>query len=193
MRQPCDSPTCATHTDPELDAPTHPPFDPLTWFKTDPACSPLIEARSILSSLQPPPYTHLEHKIGSSPLLPSNSFAPNWPDGLGFHHSEGPLATTLRLLPRLLTLLSPTTWLAYVSQMMGNSKVGSRGKVSKKRRERVERMLALLQDAEERGCEQVWEMRGRMRMVSATGVRETWRIRHWSRVAEPARRPWTAC
>jgi hypothetical protein len=48
----------------------------------------------------------------------------------------------------------------------GRRGAGKGNKVSKRRRERVERLLGLMGEAEERGCEEVWAMKARLRMVS---------------------------
>ena len=85
------------------------------------------------------------------------------------HISQGPLSTALRMLPRLLQTLSPAALLSHIPFLSPNS-TRKAVKISKSRKGRVERMLGLMTEAEEAGCEEVWWMRGRLRMVSCLGL-----------------------
>ncbi|OCF37496.1 hypothetical protein I316_00620 [Kwoniella heveanensis BCC8398] len=133
-------------------------------------CAPLREAQAILASLQPLPNAHLEHKIGSS-ITPFSSRG--WGDGLGWGH-EGPLSTTFRLLPRLInTLFSPKTLLSKVPFLGGGGHTPKRGvKIGRARRDKIQSMLGLMEEAEKMGCQEVWAARGKMRMFPPKGVKQ---------------------
>lgn len=81
--------------------------------------------------------------------------------------SQGPLSTTLRLLPRLLNFLNPSYIISRISTPEYPSGGGKTLKITKGRKRKVEEMMNLLQEAEEHGCDQVWAFRGKMRMVSS--------------------------
>ncbi|WWC59262.1 uncharacterized protein I303_101812 [Kwoniella dejecticola CBS 10117] len=132
-------------------------------------CAPLREAQSILTSLAPSPNAHLEHKITST-ITPFSS--KGWSDGMGWGH-EGPLSTTFRLLPRLInTLLSPKTLLAKVPLVGSDSKPRKGVKIGRARRERIERLLKLLDEGERNGCQEVWNLRGKLRMFPPKGMKQ---------------------
>ncbi|OCF76752.1 hypothetical protein I204_02453 [Kwoniella mangroviensis CBS 8886] len=132
-------------------------------------CAPLREAQSILNTLAPSPNAHLEHKLTST-ITPFAS--KGWSDGLGWGH-EGPLSTTFRLLPRLLnTLLSPKTYLSKIPVIGSDGKQRKGAKIGRARRERIEKMLGLLEDAERNGCNQVYGVRGKLRMFPPKGMKQ---------------------
>ncbi|EIW70996.1 hypothetical protein TREMEDRAFT_27959, partial [Tremella mesenterica DSM 1558] len=128
-------------------------------------CTPLYEAERILATLQPRENTHLDQKFGGR-----TGAAKDWGQGLGWGH-EGPLSTTLRLLPRFLNFLSPLSLLSKIP-FLPHSAQRRAGLVSKTRRERAERVLALLEDAERGGCGKVWSARGHVRMFPPKGLKQ---------------------
>jgi hypothetical protein len=149
-------------------------------------CSPLLEARTLLTALQPSPNAHLIDKVGSLAVdTRSWGRGMGWTDEVRTTHFDGlielrlkgPLSTTLRVLPRFLRGLAtlPTTILQSISASMKvpglerrparGSKVGG-GKISKARMEKVQRMWSLIDEAEDRGCLEAIAMRAELRMVS---------------------------
>jgi hypothetical protein len=70
------------------------------------------------------------------------------------------------MLPRLLNLLNPSYLISRMSAPTYPSGNGKTLKITKARKRRVEDMMSLLDEAEERGCGGVWAFRGHMRMVS---------------------------
>ncbi|KAK8847683.1 hypothetical protein IAR55_005542 [Kwoniella newhampshirensis] len=130
-------------------------------------CSPLREAQIILATLQPPPNAHLEKKVGGT-ITPFASRG--WGEGLGWSH-EGPLSATLRLLPRLLnSVLSPSTFLSRIPIISSAAAPRKGRKIGKIRKERVDKLLGLLDEAERRGCEEVWRTRGKLYMFPPKGI-----------------------
>ena len=71
------------------------------------------------------------------------------------------------MIPRLLNFLSPTYVIQRLSAPTYPSGAGSTKtlKITKARKRRVEQMMSLLDEAEEKGCEGVWAFKGNMRMV----------------------------
>ena len=106
------------------------------------------------------------------------------------HHlialTQGPLSTTLRFLPRLLNaLLSPLQILHHLpiplpsflnpssSPSSTSSSSSRRGvKISRSRRSKIDHLLALMDQAERDGCVDVYEMKGRLRMLPPKGVKQ---------------------
>ncbi|WWC67752.1 uncharacterized protein I206_101664 [Kwoniella pini CBS 10737] len=132
-------------------------------------CAPLREAQTILASLAPSANAHLEHKV-TSVITPFSS--KGWSDGMGWGH-EGPLSTTFRLLPRFInTLLSPKTLLSKIPIIGSDSKPRKGVKVGRARRERIEKLLELLKNAEKNGCQEVWAVRGKLRMFPPKGIKQ---------------------
>jgi len=79
---------------------------------------------------------------------------------------QGPLSTTLRVLPRLLNFLNPSYLISRLSGPTVSHGPGKTLKITKARKRRVEEMMELLAAAEADGCDQVWAFKGKMRMVS---------------------------
>lgn len=88
------------------------------------------------------------------------------------------------MLPRLLNMLSPKTWINQVASVLNkvptlsglrkSGSTGSRsGKTNKARREKAERVMALLAEAEDNGCREVWLIRAEMRMVRGADWHQT--------------------
>ncbi|WWD21783.1 hypothetical protein CI109_106270 [Kwoniella shandongensis] len=132
-------------------------------------CASLREAQIILATLQPSQHAHLDKKVGGT-IAPFGSRG--WAEGLGWSQ-EGPLATTFRLLPRLLnSILSPSTYLSRIPILSSATSPRKGTKIGKIRRERVEKMLGLLDEAERGGCEEVWRTRGKLYMFPPKGVKQ---------------------
>ncbi|WVQ80103.1 hypothetical protein IAT38_002204 [Cryptococcus sp. DSM 104549] len=134
-------------------------------------CKPLRDAEEILLSLQPPANAHLDKKV-SGAIAPFGS-QNGWGDDLGLSQ-DGPISATLRIIPRLLNaLLDPIALLSRLP-LVGSttSTLKSEGKVSKVRRERIVRMLQLMEEAEKAGCTEAYAVRGRMRMFPPKGVKQ---------------------
>ena len=87
---------------------------------------------------------------------------------------QGPLSTAFRLLPRLLnTILSPTALFSHIPipyLSPGGNKKKKAYKVSKTRKGKIDSMLALMDQAEQAGCTDVWNLRGKVAMVSVSRV-----------------------
>ncbi|WVR04491.1 hypothetical protein IAU60_001495 [Kwoniella sp. DSM 27419] len=131
-------------------------------------CAPLHEAQTILAALQPAPYAHLEHKFGPS----VSTSAKGWGDGLGWGQ-EGPLATTLRLLPRLInTLLSPTQLLSKLP-LIGKTATPKKGvRIGRARKDKIEAMMRLIDEAENAGCVEALAVKAKLRMFPPKGVKQ---------------------
>ncbi|WWC87074.1 uncharacterized protein L201_001960 [Kwoniella dendrophila CBS 6074] len=133
-------------------------------------CAPLREAQAIINSLAPSQNAHLEHKI-TSVITPFSS--KGWSDGLGWGH-EGPLSTTFRLLPRLINSLlsSPKTFLSKIPIIGSDSKPRKAAKIGRARRERIEKLLGLIDQAEKNGCQEAYGVRGKLRMFPPKGMKQ---------------------
>ncbi|OXG13228.1 SEL1 protein [Cryptococcus neoformans Tu401-1] len=128
------------------------------------SCATLEEAEQILESLQPAPDAHLHSKLPD--LAPFGNRG--WADGLGWSQ-DGPLSTTLRLLPRVFSAISPTRLLSQTAKTIGRK---GNAKISRSRKGRAEKVLELVQEAEEAGCDKVWRFRGRLRMFPPRGIKQ---------------------
>ncbi|KAL7423081.1 ERAD-associated protein [Cryptotrichosporon argae] len=135
----------------------------------DPACAALEHALDLVHSLNPHPAAHLDSKVTDA-VSPFNR--------LGWGH-EGPLSSALRMLPRVVGLVNPLRLVARApipdavrGVLSGVGSLGGRGKakVGKGRREKIERVWALLDEAEEAGCEDVWAARGDILMFPPKGI-----------------------
>lgn len=83
--------------------------------------------------------------------------------------SQGPLSTTLRLLPRVFSAISPTRLLSQTAKTIGRK---GNTKISRSRKERAEKVLELVQEAEGAGCDKVWRFRGRLLMFPPRGIKQ---------------------
>ena len=127
-------------------------------------CHALYEAQAIIVELQPAPFAHLEKKVG---VLGTSQRG--WADGLGWGQ-DGPVSTALRLIPRFFnSLLSPLSYLSRIpmpSYLRAGEKGPKRVKISRTRRGKIDHLYALLDEAEQAGCEDVHGVRASLRMVS---------------------------
>lgn len=90
-------------------------------------------------------------------------------NGLWANMLQGPLSTTLRLLPRVFSAISPTRLLSQTAKTIGRK---GNAKISRSRKGRAEKVLELVQEAEEAGCDKVWRFRGRLRMFPPRGIKQ---------------------
>lgn len=72
------------------------------------------------------------------------------------------------MIPRLLNFLNPKYVMERLSAPTYPSGSGKTLKITKARKRRVEQMMGLLAEAEEKGCDKVWAFKGHMRMVSTS-------------------------
>lgn len=93
------------------------------------------------------------------------------------------------MLPRLLNLLSPSYLLSRMSAPTYPSGSGKTLKITKARKRRVEEVMSLLDEAEERGCDGVWAFRGKMRMASHPTSSHHQPYPHPMRADRPSSRP----
>ncbi|WVO15922.1 hypothetical protein L204_103587 [Cryptococcus depauperatus] len=128
-------------------------------------CAPLKEAEVLLATLQPSVDAHLQSRIGG--IAPFGNRG--WAERLGWDQS-GPLSATLRLLPRLIQSLSPSRLLSSTTQSLKRKSDST--KISRQRKERIGKLLGLMDEAEQNGCNKVWEMRGRIRMFPPKGIKQ---------------------
>ncbi|WOO82405.1 Protein sel-1 1 [Vanrija pseudolonga] len=133
-------------------------------YLMDEACAPLKEVHTLLEDMQPDELAHLEKKLGGvSPAPPPGT-------GLGYG-SQGPVAATLRMLPKLVTALNPLTVVAKLPFIRSSGERGSRSSRSGKlARERGERVLALLDEAEANGCPEAIALRAEVYMFPPRGI-----------------------
>jgi len=126
-------------------------------------CQALYDAQAIISELQPAPFAHLEKKVG---VLGTTQRG--WGDGLGWGQ-DGPLSTALRLIPRFFnSLLSPLSYFSRIplpSYLKSGEKAPKRVKISRTRRGKIDQLYALLDEAEQAGCDDVYGVRANLRMV----------------------------
>ncbi|ODN82905.1 hypothetical protein L202_01156 [Cryptococcus amylolentus CBS 6039] len=127
-------------------------------------CSPLTEAERILESLQPSPDAHLHSKAAG--IVPFSN--EGWADGLGWRQN-GPLSTAFRLLPRVVSAFSPSRLLSSTAETMSRS---SEKKVSRGRRERIEKITGLIDEAEKNGCSEALMLKAEMGMFPPRGLKQ---------------------
>ncbi|GMK53528.1 hypothetical protein CspeluHIS016_0101140 [Cutaneotrichosporon spelunceum] len=115
--------------------------------KPDP-CASVFTAYEILKSLHPSRYAHLSKKLGGA------AHTRRLPDQLGWS-SHGPISSALRISSRLAAQLNP---LNLITKIQSRRPKG-RQRISASTRDRIERVFAALDDAEDKGCPQALALR----------------------------------
>ncbi|KAL1408819.1 ERAD-associated protein [Vanrija albida] len=128
------------------------------------ACAPLNAVHALLDEMQPEEHAHLEKKLGGiSPVQTAGA-------GLGYG-TQGPVAATLRMLPRFLDAINPVMFVIQLPFIRNTFERGSRAaKSAKIARERGERVFALLDEAEANGCVEAKALRAEVYMFPPKGI-----------------------